>query len=431
MGALAILLCKIMQAVILAAGESSRFWPLNQKHKTLLKVFGKPLICHLIEELKEAGVKDIIIVQGPKKQMEEGVKNCRMEKGVRFVVQENPLGTGDALLTAKKLINENTFFALNADDIDVNEYIEPILAKSRKGKSKLVVVSCETKTPWLFGMLKLKDGKVAEIIEKPTPGKEPSNLKNANFFFFPKNFCSYLEKIPTHPYSLIQAVNLYAKDNPVETLKINEESFSLKYPWHIFPIFRKRLEMKIARSHVSKTAKIGKNVMISGKVYIGEGSNIGENTIIKGPCYIGKNCEIGFSNVLRGPLNLEDNVKTGSFSEIKNTIIQEGTHIHTGYFGDSVIGRNCRIGNGFIVANRRIDRKNIKSVVKGERIDTGLTYFGTVVGDNTRFGIHVSVMPGVLIGSNCVIGPHSLVRENVPDNTTFYTKFEEVVKNNE
>jgi len=62
-------------------------------------------------------------------------------------------------------------------------------------------------------------------------------------------------------------------------------------------------------------------------------------------------------------------------------------------------------------------------MVKGKKIDTGLTYFGMVVGDNTRFGIHSGTMPGALIGSNCTIGPGTLVFENIEDNTAFFTEF--------
>ncbi len=61
----------ISQAVILAAGESSRFWPLKQRHKSLIKIMGRPLICYTIERLKKSAIKDIIIVQGPKKDIEE------------------------------------------------------------------------------------------------------------------------------------------------------------------------------------------------------------------------------------------------------------------------------------------------------------------------------------------------------------------------
>ena len=64
-----------MQAVILAAGQSSRFWPLNQRHKSLIKIMGKPLIWYTIQGLKKAGIKETIIIQSPGKDIEEKLKN--------------------------------------------------------------------------------------------------------------------------------------------------------------------------------------------------------------------------------------------------------------------------------------------------------------------------------------------------------------------
>ncbi|MDP2663961.1 MAG: DapH/DapD/GlmU-related protein, partial [bacterium] len=172
----------------------------------------------------------------------------------------------------------------------------------------------------------------------------------------------------------------------------------------------------------------GENVVIEGEVFIGDNVNVGANTFISGPCFIGKNSKIGASNVLRGPVNLEEGVVTGAFAEIKNCLVQKGTHFHSGYFGDSVIGENCRFGAGFVTANRRIDRGNIKALVKDKKIDTGLTYFGMVAGNDSSFGIQSGTMPGTLIGSNCVIGPGALVFENLGDNTTFYTESKGVKK---
>jgi len=126
--------------------------------------------------------------------------------------------------------------------------------------------------------------------------------------------------------------------------------------------------------------------------------------------------------------NLENNVLIGANAEVARSIFQEGSSIHSGFFGDSIFGQECKIGAGVITGNVRIDRGNIKSMVKGEKIDTGLDSFGVVIGDNVKIGINVSLMPGVLIGSNSVIGPHSLVRKNVEDNTIFYSEFKEVKK---
>ncbi|MBI2577888.1 MAG: hypothetical protein HYV77_03550 [Candidatus Wildermuthbacteria bacterium] len=181
---------------------------------------------------------------------------------------------------------------------------------------------------------------------------------------------------------------------------------------------------------IAKSARIEKGAVIKGEVFIGENTVIKENTIVEGPCFIGDNCEIGYSNVLRGPISLESGVKTGAFCEIKHSIVQKNSHFHSGYIGDSVVGENCRFGAGFITANRRIDRGSIKVTVKGEKVDTQITFLGAVVGANTRFGIHTGTMPGVVVGSDCLVGPGVYVFENIPSATNVMSRFSYEKKDN-
>ncbi len=86
------------------------------------------------------------------------------------------------------------------------------------------------------------------------------------------------------------------------------------------------------------------------------------------------------------------------------------------------------VGAGTVTGNVRLDRGAIQAIVKEKKVGTDLKSLGAIVGKNTKIGINVSLMPGILIGSDCVIGPHTLVAENVPDNTSFYTKAECVKK---
>ena len=123
---------------------------------------------------------------------------------------------------------------------------------------------------------------------------------------------------------------------------------------------------------------------------------------------------------------MERNVLIGAFCEVARSIFQEGATCHPGYFGDSIIGENTKIGAGTITSNVRLDRAEIFSEVKGEKINTGLKSFGTVIGENACLGTKVNIMPGKFIGSNCQIGPNSLVNENIEDDTIFYTGFKEI-----
>ncbi len=415
-----------MQAVILSAGASSRFWPINGYHKSLLKIMGKPLILLLIDGLKKKGIKEIIVVQGPGKEVGTELKKYKVNLPVKYVIQPVPKGTGEAILRVGKFVRDQ-FFVLNAERIDAGEHVELILRKFRKEKSKLILLSGETKTPWLYGILKVKKDKVIDLVEKPKPGKEPSNLKIVGTYFLPKEFLAYLKKVPIHMYSLEDALLLYAKDKEVKTMDVKRETFALKYPWHLLEIkkyvFNRFLEKKIA-----KTAKIAKNVVIEGRVYVGENVKVFEGATIKGPCYIGDDCIIGNNALVREYTNLEKGTLIGGFAEVTRSIFQEGVHTHSGYFGDSIFGKGCRIGAGTVTANVRIDRGEISSVVKGKKINTGLEHLGVIAGENTKIGVNVSLMPGVLIGSNCEIGPHSIVLKNIEDGTTFYTKTESVVK---
>ena len=412
-----------MQAIIIAAGQSSRFWPLNQKHKSQIKIFGKPLVYWTIKSIAEKGIKDIVLVTSPNSLLKDELVSIIEDLGVKlsFAIQEKPIGTGNAVYLAREYIRE-PFFVFWPYKISAGQIAENILSLVGRTKTEVVLTGAPTDTPWDFGILKMKGDKIVEIVENPEKGREPSNIKVLGAYFLQPDFFGYYQKIKNHhPEDFVDALNLYIRDKTTNLLLLGKDIPVLKYPWELLEILR--IKSKDFTNYISPMAKIEKNVVMSGNVFIDDNVIIGGNTVIQGPCSIGKNCKIGANNVLRGPVNLEKNVLTGSFAELKNCVIQEGTHLHSGYFGDSIIGENCRFGAGFITANRRIDRQNIASVVKGKRMDTGLTYLGVITGDNVRFGIHSGTMPGVLIGSDCIIGPGTLVFENLENNSKLFTEF--------
>jgi UDP-N-acetylglucosamine diphosphorylase / glucose-1-phosphate thymidylyltransferase / UDP-N-acetylgalactosamine diphosphorylase / glucosamine-1-phosphate N-acetyltransferase / galactosamine-1-phosphate N-acetyltransferase len=395
-----------MQAVILAAGENSKFWPLNKKHKSLIKIMGKPLVYYTIESLAKTGIEEIIIVQDKNKDIEEELKNYSLGVSVKYVVQPEPKGMGDAIMAAEKLIS-NYFFVLHAHKINAGDYVKPLLEKSKETRSELIILGTKTDKPWLYGILRIEGDAAKELIEKPAQGKEVSDIKVSGIYLLPQNFFAYHRRIPEKHYSFEDALNLYMREDDVRVLIIGKEISSLKYPWHLFEVNKYLMD-----KYLGKKPHIGKNV----KVF--------ENAVIKGSCYIGDNCVIGTNALVREYTNLENNSVVGANAEVARCIFQEDVHIHSGFFGDSVFGKGCKVGAGTVTANVRIDREEIKSTVKGEKIGTGLNSLGVITGENTKIGINCSLMPGKLIGSDCKIGPSSIVSENIEDSSTFYTKFE-------
>jgi bifunctional UDP-N-acetylglucosamine pyrophosphorylase/glucosamine-1-phosphate N-acetyltransferase len=417
-----------MKAVILTAGESSRFWPLNYKHKSLTKIMGKPLILHTLETLKQIKIKEIIIVQSKDKAVEKVLAGYKLPNvTIKYVVQQRPEGTGHALWQARNHISGPTFLVIAPQEAVLLDYYKKFLAKVKSDKD-LVLVGAQTDRPWDFGIIKMKGRKVLEIVEKPKKGKEPSSTKSVQVYVLPSDFFKYYRKVSTKKHGLIDAINIILKERGGKYIFLKKETAVLKYPWDLFLVKDLIFASKKFKPRISPTAKIGKNVSIKGAVSIGKNAVIGANTTIEGKVYIGNNCKIGANNILRGFVNLENDVLTGAFCEIKNSIIGQGTHFHSGYIGDSIVGENCRFGAGFVTANRRLDRGNIKSTIKQKKVDSGLTYFGVVVGDDTRFGINCGSMPGILIGADCTVGPGTLIMENIEDSSKVYTSYATVKK---
>jgi UDP-N-acetylglucosamine diphosphorylase / glucose-1-phosphate thymidylyltransferase / UDP-N-acetylgalactosamine diphosphorylase / glucosamine-1-phosphate N-acetyltransferase / galactosamine-1-phosphate N-acetyltransferase len=162
-------------------------------------------------------------------------------------------------------------------------------------------------------------------------------------------------------------------------------------------------------SEISPEVTIHPTALISGPVKIGSGTVISEYVVIVGPCIIGKNVHVGSFCKIRPETVLEDEVKLENQVEIKHSHIGKGTHLHSGYVGDSVIGEDCRIGAGFITANRRLDRKNIKIILDGQIRDTDSSYFGCIIGNRVKIGIHCGTNPGVVIPDESVILPMTMI----------------------
>ena len=394
-----------MQAVILAGGRCSRFWPLNKRHKSLLRIMGKPLIFYAIEGLKKLKIKEIIIVQGPKKEIEEELEKYRLAGlKIQYVVQAKPKGMGNALWQARNLIKEQ-FLVLNAERIDIEEIVSNV--ECQMSNLKGLLFGQKTENPQLFGMARIKGDRILGVVEKPKKGKEPSNIKVIGVYLLEPKFFNFYQKVKKRQYDFEDALSCYVKKNYIRIKilrKSEKETPSLKYPWHLFQVQRYLFD-KFLKKKIERSAKIAKSAVIRGSVYIGRNVRIFEGAVVKGPCYIGDNSVIGNNCLIREYVDLEKNCLVGAMAEVCRTIFQEEVHCHSGYFGDSIFGRRCRLGAGNITANVRIDRKEIRS-----RVKTGLRSLGAICGEGTKTGIHCSFMPGALVGSDSQIYPRTLVK---------------------
>ena len=253
-----------MQAVILAAGSSTRTYPLTlTKPKPLLRVFNKTLLEHNLEALNGI-VKEVIIVVGYKKDMiKEFFKNKYKNIKIKFVDQKEQLGTGHALSTAEKYI-KGEFIFLYGDDIYSKEDFKNIL------KNKYTILTKKVKNPELFGVIVQNNNILANIIEKPQ--LFVSDLVSCGLFHFDKKIFSLLKKVRKSKrgeYEITDGIKKLAMEEDVYCIE-SKLWLPIGYPWDLLKAD------KILRKNKNF---IGKSTKIEGKV---ENSSIGNNCLIKG-----------------------------------------------------------------------------------------------------------------------------------------------------
>ncbi len=392
-----------MQAIILAAGKSTRTYPLTlTRPKPMLTVMNKTLLEHNLEQL--LGIADeVIIIVGYKKEMIiEKFGDCFGGLKIKYVEQKEQLGTGHAVLLAKEMIKDK-FIVMMGDDLYSKEDIRNC------ARHKYCVLAQKVENPERFGVCVLNNNFLDKIVEKPS--EFVSNLANSALYVFDKRiFDMDAGKTERGEIEITDMVNELAKKEEVSCETVKGYWFAVGYPWHLLDankFFVEKIKKKIK-------GKIEKNVHIHGKIILGKGSSILSGTYIEGNVVIGENCKIGPNSYIRGSTSIGDNCRIGQSVEVKNIILMNGSKIpHLSYIGDSVIGENVNLGAGTTTGNLRHDNANIKSIVKDKLIDSGRRKFGTIVGDNVHTGIGTQIYPGRKIWAGKTTVPGDVVKEDV------------------
>lgn len=415
-----------MKAVILAAGQSSRFRPLSdRRHKGLTEILGKPIIEHTIDELEQAGVDEVIVVQSPGREIEAELGG----KADHYVLQEEPKGMGNSLRQAEHLLDGN-FLVLTPYRANASQFFQPMMEKAEEDDAEIVFVSTPTDEPEKYGILEFdeSDEKAVDMVEKPDPEEAPSKQKVVGMYLLHDSFFEYLDDVETWEYQYEDALSLQMEDKPASVLRIEEETNSIKYPWDLFSVVEELMDKR--QQMISGKAEIADSAEIEGKVIVEDGARIYENAVVKGPAYIGEDATVGNNALVRDHSTLERGSMVGANSEVKNTVFQPESSMHSGFIGDSVVGRNSRIGAETVVANRNFredgERPGIESdlIAKDYSKDTGRSFLGAFIGENVDIGVNVSIMPGIQIGSDAKVGPGTVVKENVENGEKVYVEQE-------
>ena len=422
-----------MQTIILAGGEGKRVFPLAvNRPKPMFKLLGKPLIHHVIDTLKEAGLKEYIVVVGHKgEQIKKYLKNgSNLGVNIKYTVQKQSLGMADALKTTEEMAEDN-FFVVNADDVYEASLIKRMHRQFKEGCSEIVLSCKPVNETWKFGIIRVEDEQVTDFVEKPSKGKEPSNLAVVGVYILTKQIFEYYKKIPVSDHQYEDAILQFIKDrNVVKAVSYDGFFAGYKYPWDLFAINKRLMDTKLT-GQIINDAQISERATVEGKVWIDKGAKVFEGACIRGPCYIGENSVIGGNSLVRDYSSLGQDCVVGFSTEIKHALIGDDCWFHMNYIGDSIIANNCLFGAGTITANYRFDEQNIKVRIGNKWTDSGTNKLGVIIGDSCKTGINSSLEPGVKIGPQSMVGPNVDLQEDLePMKIIFVNKNSYVKKDN-
>lgn len=399
------------EAIILAAGESTRLRPLTStRPKPMLAVAGKPMLQWTLEAISTVGIKNVCLVVGYKKDVIEAYFGSRFNGlKLEYVLQEEQLGTAHAVATVNDKVN-GEFLVINGDVLVFPKLVKSFVESHRYDASMCLI---EVSDPTQYGIVELKRGVVKSLEEKPK--KPKSSLGNAGLYIFNEGIFDIIEKVEKSKrleYELTDAIKFLLKEGKVNGFRFKEPWIDIGRPWDLLDA--NEIVMQKRKLKQSRSAKIEKYAVIKGLVHLGDNTTIRSGSYIEGPCFIGDNCTIGPNCFIRPYSAIYDGCRIGNAVEIKNSIVMSNSTIgHLSYVGDSIIGENCNFGAGTKVANLRFDNAEIKVEIKTFLQGSGRRKFGCIMGDNVKTGINVSIMPGRAIYPNAVIEAGSVVRNTI------------------
>ncbi|HUV73513.1 MAG TPA: bifunctional sugar-1-phosphate nucleotidylyltransferase/acetyltransferase [Anaerolineae bacterium] len=405
-----------VQAVVLSGGAGERAFPLStDRPKPMFELLGKPLLQYVIDNLREAGIENVIIVTGPESQT---IREYFGDGGafgakIQYVTQEKPLGMANALKAAEHLLKDR-FFMLNGNDIFEPRLLGEVVDKARKSGSDMALVGREMDKPWRFGVFEFQDGKVTAVVEKPPMGEEPSNIVVVGVYFFSRLIFEYIDRTPLTNYQLEIAYQGLIDEGNVEFVAYDGVFESFKYPWDLLTINEHLMSRFVTEPRISDQAHISDRAIIDGNVIIEEGVRVFENAVVRGPAYVGHNSVIGNNVLIWNRSSIGANSVVGFSSEIKHSLIGRNCWIHMSYAGDSIISDNCSLGAGTITANYRFDESEVPVNVKGEEISSGTDKLGVIMGPDCKTGCNATLMPGTKVGPHSIVGPGVMLRDDLP-----------------
>lgn len=441
-----------LAVVILAAGKGTRMK--SEVPKVLHPLAGHPLASYPVNLAQSIGCSQTVMVIG---HGAEQVEETFGDKGVRFALQEQQQGTGQALLCARDALAgfEGTLLLLCGDvPLLRQETVQRLLNYHHSENAAVTVLTVEMSDPHGYGRI-IRDGEeVLRIVEEKDATIKEKAVREINsgiYAFAAPQVFEFLQQIGNDnaqgEYYLTDVLALARQSGrPVRAIKAGDPDEIMGINDRIQlaqanTIMRQRINEEFMRSGVTLIDPAA--TYIDPQVTIGTDTVIFPGVQIQGDCEIGRHCtidtgvtinncrlgdhvhiksgsvltdsevgehsDVGPMAHLRPGTVLAGHNKIGNFVETKKAQIGNGSKAsHLTYIGDAELGRNVNVGCGTITCNY-----------------DGVKKHRTTIEDDVFVGSDVQFVAPVHIGRNSLIGAGSTITKNVPPDSLAIARTEQ------
>ncbi|CAM2836984.1 bifunctional UDP-N-acetylglucosamine diphosphorylase/glucosamine-1-phosphate N-acetyltransferase GlmU [Fructilactobacillus fructivorans] len=380
--------------IILAAGKGTRMK--SKLYKVLHRICGKSMVDHVLTQVSQLDMDNIITIVG------YGAEDVENELGNRceYVVQDQQLGTGDAVARAEGLLKDSdgeTLVISGDTPLFTAATLKQLFEYHEQKKATATILTSQAPDPTGYGRIVRNNlGIVEKIVEQKDATSEEQGIHEINtgvYVFDNQALFEALHKINNDnaqgEYYLTDAIEVlknegrtiaaYKMANFNESMGVNDRIAQARAT-HIMQDRINRYHMKNGVTIVNPDAtyidsgiKIGQDTIIEPGVQLQNGTEIGSNCVIGAHSKISGSkihdnvhvfssviedaemmpgSDIGPNSHLRPGAEIGKNVHIGNFCEVKSATIGEGTKMgHLTYVGNAKLGKHINIGCGVIFAN--------------------------------------------------------------------------------
>jgi bifunctional UDP-N-acetylglucosamine pyrophosphorylase/glucosamine-1-phosphate N-acetyltransferase len=425
-------------AVVLAAGRSTRFR--SARSKLVHPLAGRPVIDWVLGALRSLAVEPVVTVVGP--ESDELRDTCGA--GIGFAVQQEPRGTGHAVLAAESATADfDGSLLLLYGDLPLlrAETLARLCEAHRAGGGALSLLTATVADPFGWGRIERRGGVVSGIVEQrdATPEQQAIREVNVGVYCVRRDLLFELlhEVRPNNAQNEIYLTDIVAgavargvsiTAVPVDVAEVGQINSRGELAG-VEQLVRARINAEWMAAGVTledpATTYIGPEVTIGADTVLGPNTHLrGRTTIgarcrVDGSAYItasaladdvhlkfgvvlteariGAHCQIGPFAHLRPGTQLAEHVHIGDFVETKNARLGRGSKAnHLAYLGDAEIGREVNIGAGTITCNY-----------------DGFSKQKTIIGDRVQVGSDSTLVAPVTIGDDAYLATATTVRSDV------------------